>query len=105
MSERRVDRRRASYKRFAALVAALTADIGVDDPSVAQRSLVEHCATVMLRAERLRDKILAGESCDDDQLVRLSNAARRLLSAVIVERGKKKTTPSLEAYLTQTASQ
>jgi len=96
----RTDRRSRSYRRFKTLVAAIQSDIGAKTLTIAQTALVEQAATVLLRAEQVRQKILTGDSVDDDQLVRLSNAARRLLAAVMqLEHRRKKVPLSLAEYL------
>jgi hypothetical protein len=71
--------------RFRAIERALCRELGcdrVDDMPVPEAELVRQGAVLALRTEQLQAAILRGEPVDDDTLIRLSGASRRLLETV-----------------------
>ena len=55
---------------------------GLESLSEAERSLVRQAATITIRAEQLQSAIVRGELVDPDELIRLSNTARRILARI-----------------------
>jgi hypothetical protein len=77
------DRRSTWARRHRELADAFAADLGAE-LSAADRSLVDHAATVALECERLKARQLNDEAIDIDNLVRLTNS----LTRVRIELGK-----------------
>jgi hypothetical protein len=77
------DRRSTWAKRHKGLPDAYAGDLGTE-LSAADRSLVDHAATVALECERLKARQLNDEQIDIDNLVRLTNS----LTRVRIELGK-----------------
>jgi hypothetical protein len=78
------DRRSTWSRRHKELADAFAADVGID-LSAADRSLVDHAATVAVECERLKARQLNDEPLDIDDLVRLTNS----LTRVRIELGKR----------------
>jgi hypothetical protein len=79
---------RGLVRRFNQLVAAFTSDLGAGDLSNADTALIRQAAALTVRAEQTQAALLRGEAADDDALVRLSNAAARLLNLISAKQGK-----------------
>ena len=79
------DRRGTWSRRHRELAEAFANDLG-PDLSAADRSLVDHAATVAVECERLKVKRLNDETIDIEQLVRLTNS----LTRVRVELGRRR---------------
>lgn len=77
----RPDGRTTSARRFTALVAAFTSEIG-GTLTESESGLVRQAAALALRCEDLQAAIVRGEVIDDDLLVRISGTAKRLLGAI-----------------------
>jgi hypothetical protein len=76
-----VDRRRRPARRFAALTAAICAQLGrplgdLDEVSKTRVTLASH---FMLQVEALHARAASGRPVDSDELTRLSGALSRLL--------------------------
>jgi hypothetical protein len=84
------DGRSAGARRYRAIVAAFTAEIGGGDLSESDRALIKQAATLTLRGEQLAADVVAGKEINDDQLVRLSGQARRLLASISAKAADKK---------------
>jgi len=76
-----VDHRSAPARRYRDLVNAFTSEVG-GELTEAERGLVRQAATVSLRAEQLAADLVNGKPVDDDLLIRLAGAARRLLDTI-----------------------
>jgi hypothetical protein len=86
-----VDGRTAGAVRFKRLINSFSADLGgMAALTEAERGLVRQAASVIMRAEQVQSVIARGEYVDPDELIRLTNTARRTL-AVINKREKPKT--------------
>lgn len=101
----RPDGRTAGARRFSALIAAFSDEIG-GDLSESERSLVRQSAALTLRCEQLQEAIVRGEPVDDDLLIRMSGTGKRLLSAIAVRSsGKKPASETLTEYLARRAAE
>jgi hypothetical protein len=83
-----VDMRSAQGRRFKDLVRAFTVDLG-DELSTAETALVRQAAALTVRAEDVQAALVKGGAVDDEELVRLTNAATRILT-VLGMRGRRK---------------
>jgi hypothetical protein len=93
-----VDHRSASARRYRDLIAAFEAEIG-GTLTEAERGLVRQAATLTLRAEKLAADVVLGLPVDDDLLIRLSGAARRVLAGVTAKAdGRTPAGPTLAEY-------
>jgi hypothetical protein len=62
--------------------------------------MIRQAAGLTLRAEQLQAAIVRGEAVDDDQLIRLSSTARRLLTAIAAKAAKRKPpAPTLQDHI------
>ena len=78
-----IDGRSPAGRRYRDLVESFASDLGgLKALSEAGRSLIRQAASVTIRAEQLQAAIVRGEAVDNDELIRLSNTSRRLLSAI-----------------------
>jgi hypothetical protein len=95
-----VDGRSATARRFRDLLAQLSREVGNGEAlSVREQALIRQAAAIMVRIEALQASIVSGDPVDDDAIVRLSNVAHRLLSAVASAHKQQATKPpSVEAW-------
>jgi len=92
-----VDGRSASARRFKDLVENFSRDLGgVDRLSEAEQSLIRQAASLTMRGEQLQAAIVRGEVVDPDELIRLSNTARRCLEGI---QRREQPKPSLAEHL------
>jgi hypothetical protein len=68
----------ARKRRHARLVRELVAELGLDQPTLAQVGLLATTVTLLLRTEQLRDAVVRGELVDNGELIRLSSETRRV---------------------------
>ncbi len=85
------DGRSKVARRFKALVAAFSSDIG-GPLSHADTALVRQAAAMTVRAEQAQAALLNGQAVDEDRIVRLSNAVTRILTVLGAKQSKKKPT-------------
>jgi hypothetical protein len=86
-------------------VAAFQAEIG-GILTEAERGLVKQAATLTLRAEQLAEDVINGKPVDDDQLIRISGTAKRLLGAISAKAADRKpTTMTLQDHLARRAAE
>jgi hypothetical protein len=76
-----VDGRSASARRFRDIVAAYEAEAG-SHVSAVERDLIRQAAGLTLRAEQMQAVIVRGEPVNNDELVRISSTAKRLLETI-----------------------
>ena len=77
------DGRSKAAKRFRQLVESFGTDLGGSaELSTADRALIAQAAAIVVRCEALQAAALAGDAVDDEALVRLSNAAIRIVGAL-----------------------
>jgi hypothetical protein len=94
------DGRTALSRRHKSLVEALTRDTGAEMLTHAEHALVDIAALAILRVEHVKACVLNGDDgADDEQIVRLMNAATRALTALGVKRKPKRELPGLHGYL------
>jgi hypothetical protein len=72
-----LDRRTRYARRHRELVAAFAHDLG-GNLSAADKSFIDNAATIAVACEQIKDKQLAAEPIDLDELVRLTNALTRV---------------------------
>ena len=85
-----VDGRTAGAVRFKRLFNSISAELGgMAALTETERGLVRQAASLIMRAEQLQASIARGEHVDPDELIRLTNTARRTLAA-IAKRAKPK---------------
>lgn len=100
-----VDGRSASARRFRDLVHSFEADIG-GNLSEAERGLIRQAAALQLRAEQMQSALVRGEPVNDDDLVRVAGAAKRLLGTLRTKAEKKQPpAPNLTDLLHRKASE
>jgi hypothetical protein len=73
------DKRQTFAGRVAALTRSLSDDLGEGELTQTEDSLISLAATLTARAEALQAALLRGEPVDDDTIVRVNNAAARML--------------------------
>jgi hypothetical protein len=94
-----LDGRRTASRRAYELIAAFEADLG-GKLTLADRLAVRRAAMLSALAEHEASRQMAGEATDIDQVVRLSNAARRAVADLnLPKRDKRTTGPTLQEYL------
>jgi predicted methyltransferase MtxX (methanogen marker protein 4) len=91
LSAGKVDGRVRGSRRFHAIVAELTADLGGDAGlTFADRLTIRACASLTMSNEDLQRRQMQGEDIDHDALIRGANAAARMLSALKRKRAPTK---------------
>jgi hypothetical protein len=94
---------RVASRRAHELVAAFEADMG-DRLTFADKLAVRRAAMLSALAEHEASKQLAGQATDIDQMIRLSNAARRAVNDLrLPARDKRSQGPSLQEHLRKRA--
>jgi hypothetical protein len=92
------DGRSATARRFRRLCKEFAVDLG-EPLTRAQVELVNQAALLVVRAGQIQQAVLAGDTVDDDLLVRLTNSAVRALSALGLQRKRNASAPDIRAYL------
>jgi len=93
-----VDGRSTAARRFREVVAQLAADLG-GDPSQAQLAIIGRAATLLVWCEMQETRFALGEDFDIASFTTATNALRRLLFDLGLERRTRDVTPSLHDYL------
>jgi hypothetical protein len=83
-----VDGRSSNARRFRDICAAYEAEAGGNVTEV-ERDLIR-AAGLTLRAEQLQGAIVRGEAVDNDELIRLSSTAKRLLAGIRAKAAKSR---------------
>src|SRR5262249_47302794 len=98
-----IDGRSAWIRRCKDLISEHVADLGgLDNTSVAERSLVRRAAVITTELEMLEAKFAAAgnaEPNDLDLYQRTAGNLRRLLEAIGLQRRSRDVTPTLSDYL------
>ena len=93
-----VDGRSMMARRFREITTGIEADLG-GDLTEAQKHLVARAATLACWAEEREAELATGQDFDATQYATISNALRRLLADLGLERRAKDITPSLQDYI------
>jgi len=93
------DARGTWARRRRDLIASFTAELN-RPPRERDKALIANAASLIVRCEQLHVRIVNGADVDDDQLIRLSNVATRLLTALGLDKAKpQQAGPSLADLL------
>lgn len=99
-----VDGRSLVARRFREIYCNIETDLG-GDLTEAQRHLIARAATLALWCEERETELAAGSEFDASSYATISNALRRLLADLGLERRLKDATPTLGQYLAGKAAQ
>jgi hypothetical protein len=89
-----VDGRTATARRFRDICRAYEVEIG-GLVSEVERDLIRQAAGLTLRSEQMQAAIVRGEMVDNDQLIRISSTARRVLETISLKAAKRKSVPAV----------
>ncbi len=98
-----VDGRSQMARRYREITALIESDLG-GDLTEAQRQLVARAATLAIWCEERETEFANGAQFDAAAYATISNALRRLLSDLGLERRARNVTPSLTEYLSSRAA-
>lgn len=99
----RFDARTRSSRRYRALLEELSAEVG-GQLSPIDRELIAQAAALALRAEQIREAIVAGGPVDADEAIRLTSECRRILLRLKAKATKNKpAVPSITDWLASQA--
>jgi hypothetical protein len=84
------DGRTRAVRRFRRLVRAFADDLGGGPLSHADTALIRNAAALTVRAEQAQAALFTGKAITDEDLVRLCNAAARILNLLSAQRTKRK---------------
>lgn len=99
-----VDGRSLMARRYREIVTSIEADLG-GDLTEARRHLVARAATLAIWCEERETELANGAEFDAGQYATISNALRRLLTDLGLERRARNVTPSLSEYIAGRAAQ
>lgn len=85
----RFDARTRSSRRYRALIEELSAEVG-GQLSPIDRALIAQAVGLALRAEQIREAIVAGEAVNDDEVIRMAGEVRRIVETLQAKSGKRK---------------
>ena len=88
-----VDGRTATARRFRDICRAYEKELGGISSEV-ERDLIKQAAGLTLRSEQMQAAIIRGEEIDNDQLIRLSSTAKRVLEVITEKAAKRKAVPA-----------
>jgi hypothetical protein len=95
-----VDGRSAGARRYRELAGELARDLG-GDPSGAQQAIIRRAATLSVWCEQAEADFANGKDLDIQAFTTATNALRRLLADLGLERKAKDITPDLATYVRQ----
>lgn len=98
-----IDARTAAYQRFKELVAAYSSDLG-NDLSTAESAIVQRVVSLQVWLEDAEASYAGSGDLDIATYTTASNAMRRLLSDIGLQRRARDVTPDLTAYARQMAA-
>jgi hypothetical protein len=84
-----VDGRSALARRYRDICQAYETDAGGVIPE-ADRDLIRQAASLTLRAEQMAASLVRGEDINNDELVRISSTAKRLIETIRVKADARK---------------
>lgn len=93
-----VDGRSTMARRYREITASIESDLG-GDLTEAQRQLVARAATLSIWAEAREAELANGEPFDAAGYATISNALRRILCDLGLERRARNVTPRLHDYI------
>jgi hypothetical protein len=94
-----IDGRGIWSRRRRDLIASFTAELN-RPLRERDKALIANAASLIVRCEQMHVQIVSGAEVDDDQLIRLSNVATRLLTALGLDKAKPQPSgPSLADIL------
>ncbi|WP_121093391.1 hypothetical protein [Roseinatronobacter ekhonensis] len=93
-----VDGRSTMARRFREITAGIESDLG-GDLTEAQKHITARAATLACWCEERETELAQGQDFDALQYSTVSNALRRLLSDLGLERKAKDITPDLHSYI------
>jgi hypothetical protein len=99
-----VDGRSSAARRFRDICRNYELEAG-GNISELERDLIRQAAGLTLRAEQLQGAIVRGEPISNDELVRISSTAKRLLETIRGKAAKNKPGPTLADYLARKAAE
>jgi hypothetical protein len=91
-----IDGRSANARRFRDICRSYEAEAG-GIVSEVERDLIRQAAGLTLRAEQLQAAMVRGEEIDNDQLIRISSTAKRVLDAITAKAANRKAVPAVNA--------
>lgn len=95
----RVDRRTVAARRFRDICRSYELEAGGDVTAV-ERDLIAQAAGLVMRAEQMQAALIKGEPVNNDELVRISSTAKRLLDTIRAKADKRKPAgPDLQSFL------
>lgn len=101
-----VDGRSQLARRYRDILGDLVSDLGgPEHTSTAQLAIARRAATLCVWCERAEADMAGGEDIDVGEYTTVSNAMRRLLCDLGLERRARDVTPSLTAYMAQKAAE
>lgn len=95
-----IDGRTAAYRRFVELVAAYTSDLG-SDLTTAESAIVQRVVSLQVWLEDAEASYAKAGDLDIATYTTASNALRRLLQDIGLQRRSRDVTPDLASYVTQ----
>src|SRR5687767_2983532 len=93
-----IDGRSREYRRFRDVLAQLESDMG-GDPSEAQTAIARNAAALAVWCERQQATLAGGGNIDIAEYTTATNALRRLLCDLGLERRARDVTTDLRSYL------
>jgi hypothetical protein len=97
-----VDGRSVLARRYRDILGQLISDLG-GDPSEAQSLIARRAATLAVWCEQVEAQLASGQALDIGEFTTATNALRRLLADLGLERRAKDVTPTLHQYLASKA--
>jgi len=79
-------------RRYRKLVRTLTTYLGGEKPDPAEKAIIEQAALITMACDDMKVAYLNGEKVSTNDIVRLTNAATRLLEVIGIEKQKRKPT-------------
>ncbi|MEX6506957.1 hypothetical protein [Jiella sp. M17.18] len=99
-----VDGRSMLARRYRDILAQIISDIG-GDPSEAQSIIARRAATLAVWCETEERSLAQGSSLDISEFTTATNALRRLLADLGLERKAKDVTPDIRTYMAARAAE
>jgi hypothetical protein len=91
----RPDRRTVAGRRYFELLRDFETEIG-GAPSAIDKALLGQAAALVVRSEAIQTAIVAGQTADTDEAVRLASESRRILNSLKAKADKAKpATPTI----------